>query len=275
MWQNILKRRVGGLKHYSKRSLKKIVYLPDTIKHRLGYQDSLVPPKWLRFDSQTDFEEVGEHLLSLCQSFGELTPQSSVLDVGCGVGRLAIPISRFISHAGHYAGFDVDREAIDWCTSAFRAKSANMTFTCVEVANEHYSSVGGQSAAEFRFPYEDECFDLVVATSVFTHLLSDDARGYLKEVQRVLKPEGIALTTWYLVDERILRSPNSKFTHSVDQVSWTDTPVNPCSKMGFDHTAVVCWHKQAGFSGPINIHPGTWVNPEGPTFQDLIVASKH
>ena len=47
-------------------------------------------------------------------------------------------------------------------------------------------------ASEYTFPYEDGEFDVVVLTSVFTHMLPDDVAHYLDEIARVLKPGGRA-----------------------------------------------------------------------------------
>ena len=58
---------------------------------------------------------------------------------------------------------------------------------------------GRCAAAEYRFPYADGTFDLVLATSVFTHLLADTAARYLAEAARVLAPGGVLFATWFLL----------------------------------------------------------------------------
>ncbi len=60
------------------------------------------------------------------------------------------------------------------------------------------------SAAEFRFPYEDASFDFAFATSLFTHLLRDEASHYLAEDRRVPTAPGgrlPALTFFLLTPE--------------------------------------------------------------------------
>ena len=43
---------------------------------------------------------------------------NSVLDVGCGIGRMAIPLARYLNTDGKYEGFDIIPENIAWCQRA-------------------------------------------------------------------------------------------------------------------------------------------------------------
>jgi len=53
--------------------------------------------------------------------------------------------------------------------------------------------------SSFGFPCADSSFDVVVATSLFTHLLAEAAARYMTEVARVLRPGGRCLTTFFLL----------------------------------------------------------------------------
>src|SRR5262249_33845946 len=50
------------------------------------------------------------------------------------------------------------------------------------------------------FPGEDRAFSLVEAWSVFPHLTEDQAVFYLREVARILAPDGVFHSTWFLFD---------------------------------------------------------------------------
>jgi hypothetical protein len=52
-----------------------------------------------------------------------------------------------------------------------------------------------------RFPIPDKTISLLVAVSVFTHVLEESAVFYLHEVARVLSPSSKAATTWFLFDK--------------------------------------------------------------------------
>src|SRR5262249_1014254 len=50
------------------------------------------------------------------------------------------------------------------------------------------------------FPVDDESISLFIAHSVFTHLCRPQTEYYLSELHRVLKPGGIAFTSWFFFD---------------------------------------------------------------------------
>ncbi len=82
----------------------------------------------------------------------------------------------------------------------YRHQPASFRFTHVDLANDTYNPNGQATAASFRFPSDDATFDLVIATSVFTHLLPDEMGNYLGEIGRVLAPGGRLFSTWFVVD---------------------------------------------------------------------------
>ncbi|EED33830.1 methyltransferase type 11 [gamma proteobacterium NOR5-3] len=272
-----LRKFIGRLPHGQKRLLKRARYFPSDLWTRLTRGDSTLPPKWLRFDSESDFEEVGNHLLSLCVEYGGLQPSCDVLDIGCGVGRFARPLTGFLSSDNHYEGFDVDALAINWCRNHLAKRHPNFGFQHVSVVNDHYNPDAAVNGDQFQFPYENDSFDFAVATSLFTHLASDDATRYLMETSRVLKPEGKALLTWYVIeDEQIepAKDLSLSFQHRVDKHSFTDTPHNPGAAMAFSRHFTLQAIREAGLSVVGDIQPGTWRGDAGPTFQDLIIVSK-
>lgn len=50
-----------------------------------------------------DFKKTGEEFLGYFTNCG-LQPEHNVLDIGCGIGRMAIPLTRFLK--GRYEGFE-------------------------------------------------------------------------------------------------------------------------------------------------------------------------
>lgn len=129
----------------------------------------------------------------------DLEPDEDILDVGCGVGRAARPITSYLR--GRYEGFDIDRELIAWCQDNITVAHPNFRFTHVDVFNGMYNQ-SGVRASEFVFPYPDDSFDLVFGLSLFTHLLPDDMTHYLSEIRRVLRPGGRLLFTFFLLSPR-------------------------------------------------------------------------
>jgi SAM-dependent methyltransferase len=108
---------------------------------------------------------IASFIEKICRDLGETRPR--ILDVGCGTGANLEMLSGF----GEAEGVDVSPDALAFC-------------------RERGLSNVRQGAAE-QLPYEDGSFDLVTALDVVEHL-DDDAAG-LREMRRVLKPEGRAM----------------------------------------------------------------------------------
>jgi len=263
--------------------LKKI--LPLALRSRLkwlGYtvqdiaspsRSPRVPPKRHTFIGGGDFIKIGEAFFSTLKRHG-LTPDMNVLDVGCGQGRMARPLIGFFD-TGSYQGFDIDKRGIVWCQSEY-VDVPNFQFHHADVFNKRYNKTGAVAAKEFRFPFEDNSFDLVFLTSVFTHMYAKDVEHYLSEIARVLKPKGPCLATWFLLDEhsRQSRHPVYNFKHGVDNVSSTTLAANPEAAIAFDLEFVQALYKKCGLNIGI-IEQGTWARPDtGFDLQDLVIASK-
>ena len=165
-----------------------------------GRRDRLTPPRrYLDFVGNSDFQATGEEFLEHFRALADLKPTDRVLDVGCGIGRMARVLSRELRAPGSYDGFDISANAIAWCRRHYERMPVPFTFRHADLRNTLYNPGGRGSPADYRFPYLDRSFDLVIATSVFTHLLEDGAENYLAQAARVLAPGGRLFTTWFLL----------------------------------------------------------------------------
>jgi SAM-dependent methyltransferase len=133
-----------------------------------------------------------------------LQPDEHVLDVGCGVGRTAIPLTSFLSPRGGYEGIDVSRAAIEWCRNEITPRFSNFRFEHVDMFNATYNPQGVVTASELKLPYDDARFDLAFLYSVFTHVLLPDLERYVAEIARVLKKGGRVLASFFLLNDASL-----------------------------------------------------------------------
>jgi SAM-dependent methyltransferase len=120
-------------------------------------------------------------------------PASTVLDIGCGCGRSARALLQH-PFVARYIGFDVIAPNIEWCNRFLAPLSAGRAvFLHYDLYSAEYNPGAQTRASELVFPCEDAGANLVIANSVFTHLLEADAVHYLEEIRRTLRSGGHAL----------------------------------------------------------------------------------
>lgn len=125
-------------------------------------------------------------------------PDRSVLDMGCGVARLAIGVLAEFGEIGSYTGIDVDEDCVRWCQRHIQSAHPNFTFARVDVQNQRYNPDGALLDGAFRFPWADEAFDVIYLYSVFSHMMPDDMVPYLGEFRRLLKKQGTVFMTAFV-----------------------------------------------------------------------------
>jgi hypothetical protein len=76
---------------------RRIYHLPaDVLNSLLGRRDPLTPIKGRVFFGGGDFNQVGEEYLRYFVELGGLHPHARVLSIGCGVGRMVVPLTRYL-----------------------------------------------------------------------------------------------------------------------------------------------------------------------------------
>ena len=100
---------------------------------------------------------------------------SKLLDCGCGIGVQLFYLSSYYKHS---IGVDVDPYAVK--TAKKQLKKLNK-----KVLIKHYNGK--------RLPFPDSTFDIVTSLEVWEHAVSPQLM--LKEITRVLKPDGVIFIT--------------------------------------------------------------------------------
>jgi SAM-dependent methyltransferase len=171
---------------------------------RLGYEPGLVPPfELLQTEGIDNLEEWfrgAEEWGMLLRVYGRLRDDSDVLEIGCGLGRVAFALRYVLSQQGAYHGFEICRDKVEFLRQKFSATYPNFHFHHDDVHNTDYNPTGTIRPEHYRFPYEDASFDLIYAASVFTHLLPAAAEQYMRESARVLRPQGRCVFSFCLLD---------------------------------------------------------------------------
>lgn len=122
-----------------------------------------------------------------------------VLDFGCGCGRLARQLIQQEPRPRRYIGVDLHRGMVSWCRRELSPYARGFEFHHHNVRNAGLNPSGTEE--QMPLPAAQEEVTLFIAWSVFTHVLERSALHYLRELSRVLHPDGVAVTTWFLFEK--------------------------------------------------------------------------
>lgn len=240
---------------------------PKSIYEQIGAEDD------------AGFLRAGEEFFGLFRDLCDLGPDEDVLDVGCGVGRMAFPLTRHLSGKGSYEGFDIFRDAVEWCQREVTPRFPNFRFQHADIVSVRYNPTGSVKGSEFRFPYDDASFDFAFLTSVFTHLLPDDLHRYMDELARVLRPGGRCLITYFLLNgeskQLIAEKPQGFSLIPQDDVFWVHSWDVPEWAVAYEEDHIRARHAAAGLPVREPVHFGAWCGRDTfLTAHDIVIADR-
>jgi cyclopropane fatty-acyl-phospholipid synthase-like methyltransferase len=186
-------------------------------------------PEW--FDASS-----ADHIVRLQRHVG-IAADFTVLEIGCGIGRDAIPLTEILSAAsgGRYIGTDIVAGSIAWCRANIQARHPHFVFHHLNIRHDLYNPAGTVEPLRAALPAADSSVDRIIAQSVFTHMLQPEVEHYLAEFRRVLKPGSKAFTTTFIYDDAILQKAstvnltpfNLRFAHPMGNGCRVNDPQRP------------------------------------------------
>ena len=224
-----------------------------------------------------DYHEAGRLTVGLVERMAGVRARDRVLDVGCGLGRIAWPLSERLGRRGSYVGLDVLREYTDWCRDHLGLDPRRYTFHHADIRSSLYNPDGEIEPERFAFPWSDGSFDLAIATSLFTHLMPDAAAHYLAEIARVLAPGGRVFASFFLLDPRGREATATGATYPTFgapmEHGLLHDPAVPESAVAYDPEWLVGRLTAVGLE-VVSVHAGKWKDRLGLYYQEVVVASR-
>jgi len=238
-----------------------------------------LPPPQLMSCGDGDFRAIGAEFLGRVVHATGLSPSQRVLDIGCGIGRLALPMTQYLDETGSYDGIDPIFSAIAWCVTNISAAYPNARFRHLDVRHPIYNPNGIQDPAAVRLPFEDGTFDVVCVISVLTHLHTAEVLSCSAEIARVLSPSGRCFATAFLMNEparTALAAGDQRigFDPSEPGPVYEANPDVPMAGVAFDEDFLVEKFLRNGLHRRVPAEYGQWSGRPGSSFQDICVFEK-
>lgn len=257
------------------------VAAPDQLdwlaRHIVSNRFLPVPDADRQFVGDGDFRAIGAEFLLHFVRLGGLGPDDSVLDLGCGIGRMALPLTQYLSaERGRYDGIDVVAAGIDWCTATITTRYPNFRFHRLDVRHPLYNPAGALDDAGATLPVADGACDFAIMTSVLTHLRLAAIDVYLREIARALRPGGRLFATAFLLNAQsraALRGGRGALPFAPDATGPEAFahPEAPLAAVAQEEAALLALAARHGLAPARPVSPGAWPGRGGHHFQDICV----
>ncbi|MBQ9253422.1 MAG: class I SAM-dependent methyltransferase [Bacteroidales bacterium] len=136
------------------------------------------------------FEELSttsrEFYISYVREFIDLTPQTRILEIGCGEGGNLLP---FAENGCYVMGLDIKSEQIENAKNFFAKNNQKGSFICEDMVTAKPPTS------------EEECFDIVLIHDVVEHIEWPYKDAFFEQVKRFMKIDAIvffAFPAWQM-----------------------------------------------------------------------------
>ena len=212
------------------------------------------------------FDFISQFHMQTMKEYAPVAPSHSVLEIGCGIGRDAIPLTEIIGRQGSYLGIDIIKDSIDWCSENITKNHPNFKFIHYDIQDQLHNPHGISKTSQIRLPIKKQSVDRIILRSVFTHMFRDDIVHYLTEFERVLKPNGLVYATWFIVDSAVISKAqktnltpfNLRFEHKIGEGCYIEDPVHPLGAVAYTSDALMDMIRASGLRLFGDIHRGSW-----------------
>lgn len=238
-----------------------------------------MPPPDLMFCGDGDFRAIGAEFLERLVRDAGLAPGHRMLNIGSGIGRLALPLTQYLNEAGSYDGVDPVASGIDWCRATITSTYPNVRFRHLDLNHPLYNPHGALQTAKTRLPFDDASFDLVCMVSVLTHLDTPEVLHYAAETARLLAPGGRCFATAFLMNPPARAAlADGKGRLGFDPTEpgpvYQSNPDAPLAGVAFDEDVLLEKFLRYGLRRQSPAQYGHWSGRDLPSFQDICIFEK-
>ncbi|MCK4981025.1 MAG: class I SAM-dependent methyltransferase [Candidatus Delongbacteria bacterium] len=154
--------------------------------------------------SKEDIDKKDDYLEYLIQKVWKIDKPVSIVDFGCGYGRMGIELLKLLPAGSSYTGIDISEKLIN---------TAKKIFSDLSLQGDFY--VGDAR----EVPFKDNLFDIALSYTVLMHIA--DPMKALKEMKRVVKDNGKVITcdaTRMAYSTLIYSEEFEKYNYSLDML---------------------------------------------------------
>jgi len=124
------------------------------------------------------FEEPKEEMIKILKIFKRFKVKK-VLDLGCGSGRHVVLLAK---NGFKVYGFDIADEGIKIARQWLKREELKANFKIGSIYK--------------KLPYRNNFFDAAISTHAIHHGKIEDIRKTIREIERILKPDGLIFATF-------------------------------------------------------------------------------
>jgi len=249
-----------------------------------SYYDFLVPKQLAQLTGAGNetFAEISNKHLHVLRKYVGINPGETFLEIGCGVGRDAIPLATHFSDSVHYFGIDIIGESINWCSQNITTRYPTFRFDHFDIQDEIHNPRGRLNMDDVALPVSSGSVDLVFMFSVATHLLGSELGAYLRLLSAALRPSGRILMSTFLLDPsrkaRMGEAPVTeyllRFAHLISSGVYVQDTERPHAAVAYETDVLLALCKDAGLVKSREPIWGDWCLGDFPSEeagQDLLV----
>ncbi|MDW7684982.1 MAG: class I SAM-dependent methyltransferase [Bacillota bacterium] len=244
----------------------------------MEYEIPIPPENFIKLIGYPGYKEVGETFFGYFKDLCGLQPEEKLLEIGCGVGRMAVPLTRYLKDGGEYIGIDIVKDFIDWNRQNITTRFPNFNFVWADIQNRFYNPAGFLKDEVYLFPFQDQTFDMVILISVFTHMLEEGFFRYVSEVSRLLRPGGRCFATFFMLNPlqaQLYKQGKNQIDFSISHGVCKTVEGIPESVVSYPEDYVKQVFTSNGLQVREPVYYGWWSGREDfISFQDMLVAVK-